>query len=235
MRGSTADKAWRIAPFITFLCLLNCGPETSTEAAPEFIGAMNRGKAYFENRDWSLAIQAFEQALTHAPNSAPALRNLARGQLMALDLAPLAETLERARALEPDSVATHYLSGLRHARLAEFERAIPYFEEAVRLDPQTAALRFQLANAYQATGRHEKAAEQFRATSEAGSVPRGRTSPIGGLCPRSRRHPGARTPIERGRASEEPVRRTALVGRAAGDLCIHATRARCRDCVARWR
>ncbi len=166
MRGSTADKAWRIAPFITCLCLLNCGPETSTRATPEFIGAMNRGKAYFENRDWALAIQAFEQARTHAPNSAPALRNLARGQLMALDLTPLAETLETARTLEPDSIATHYLSGLRNARLAEFEKAIPYFEEAVRLDPQTAALRFQLANAYQAAGSHEKAAEQFRATAK---------------------------------------------------------------------
>jgi tetratricopeptide (TPR) repeat protein len=166
MRGSTADKAWRIAPFIVFLSLLNCGPETSTQATPEFIGAMNRGKAYFENRDWSLAIQAFEQALTHAPNSTPALRNLARGQLMALDVASLAETLEASRALEPDSIATHYLSGLRHARLTEFEKAIPYFEKAVRFDPQTAALRFQLANAYQATGLHEKAAEQFRAASK---------------------------------------------------------------------
>ena len=46
MRGSTVDKAWRIAPLITVLCLLNCGPETSTKATPEFIGAMNRGKAY---------------------------------------------------------------------------------------------------------------------------------------------------------------------------------------------
>jgi tetratricopeptide (TPR) repeat protein len=124
---------------------------------------MNRGKAYLENNDSSLAIQAFQQAVTHAPNSAPALRDLARGHLMARDMASLAKALERARALEPDSVATHYLSGLRHARLAEFERAIAYFEEAARLDPHTAALRFQLANAYQATGRHEKATLQFRA------------------------------------------------------------------------
>ena len=164
MRGLTTDKVWQIAPLVTLMCLLYCGPETSTENVPEFIRVMNRGKAYLENNDSSLAIQAFEQAVTHAPNSAPALRNLARGHLMALDIASLAAALERARALEPDSVATHYLSGLRHARLAEFERAIKYFEAAVRLDPQTAALRFQLANAYQATGRHENAAEAFRAT-----------------------------------------------------------------------
>jgi len=166
MRGSTADKAWRIVSLVTFMCLLNCGSETPTEDAPEFIRAMNRGKAYLENNNGPLAIQAFEQAVTHAPNSAAALRNLARGHLKALDIASFGDALERARALEPDSVATHYLSGIRHARLAEFESAMTYFEEAVRLDPMTTALRFQLANAYQATGRHEKAAEQLRATSD---------------------------------------------------------------------
>jgi tetratricopeptide (TPR) repeat protein len=166
MLGFTAAKAWRIAPLAAFLCLLHCGPETSVENPPEFINAMNRGKAYLENQDPTMAIQAFEQAVTHAPNSAPALRNLARAHFMALDLAAFAESLESARALEPDSIATHYLSGLRHARLAEFEQTIPYFEEAVRLDPQTATLRFQLANAYQATGRRDDAAEQFRATTK---------------------------------------------------------------------
>ncbi len=166
MLGFTAAKAWRIAPLAAFVCLLHCSQEAPVENPPEFINAMNRGKAYLENQDPAMAIQAFGQAVTLAPKSAPALRNLARAQFMALDLAAFAEALDRARALEPDSVATHYLSGLRHARLAEFEQAIPYFEEAVRLDPQTATLRFQLANAYQAVGRREEAVEQFRATAE---------------------------------------------------------------------
>jgi tetratricopeptide (TPR) repeat protein len=164
MLGFTTDRVWRIGSAVTGVFLLCCGPGTPPDETPEFIRAMNRGKAHLENNDSSLAIQAFQQALTHAPNSAPALRNLARSHLMARDMPSLAKALERARALEPDSVATHYLSGLLHARLAEFEKAIPYFEEAVRLDPQTAALRFQLANAYQATGRHAKAAEAFRGT-----------------------------------------------------------------------
>ncbi|MBW2293667.1 MAG: tetratricopeptide repeat protein, partial [Deltaproteobacteria bacterium] len=166
MHGFSAQRVWRIASLASCMLVLHCGSGTSTEAAPEFIRAMNRGKAYLENGDSSLAIQAFEQAVSHAPNSAPALRNLARGHLVARDMAPLAEVLERARALEPDSVATLYLLGLRHARHAEFERAIAYLEEAVRLDPHTAPLRFQLANAYQASGRHEQATEQFRATAD---------------------------------------------------------------------
>jgi tetratricopeptide (TPR) repeat protein len=156
----------KIASLVVCAFLLHCGPDASTEEGPEFIRAMNRGKAYLENEDSSLAIQAFGEAVSRAPSSAPALRNLARSHLLARDMVPLTDLLERARALEPDSVATLYLSGLKHARRAEFEMAIPHFEEAVRLDPHTAALRFQLANAYQAMGRHEKAAEQFRATSD---------------------------------------------------------------------
>jgi Tfp pilus assembly protein PilF len=125
---------------------------------------MNRGKAHLENRDFALAIEAFEQAVGHAPNSAPALRNLARGYLLARDVEPLAETLARARALERESVATSYLTGLTHARQSQFEEAITHFEEAVRLDPRTATLRFQLANAYQAVGRHAEAMEQLHET-----------------------------------------------------------------------
>jgi len=166
VQGFAVDRVWKVAPLLACVCLLHCGPEGSKEAAPEFIGAMNRGKAYLENGNSDLAIQAFEQALKHASNSAPALRNLARSHLMARQLAPLTELLERTRALEPDSVATLYLSGLEQARRAKFDRAIPYLEEAVRLDPHTAALRFQLASAYQQTGRHESAAEQFRTTSD---------------------------------------------------------------------
>ncbi|MDH5307543.1 MAG: FG-GAP-like repeat-containing protein, partial [Myxococcales bacterium] len=125
---------------------------------------MNRGRAYLENRDGVLAMQAFQQALAREPDSAPALRNLARGMLMARDTATLADVLERARAQDPDSVATSYLLGLMHARQAQFEPAIRHFAEAVRRDPGTATLRFQLANAYQAVGRHDAAVEQLEET-----------------------------------------------------------------------
>jgi len=165
-QGFARNTTWRVAALVGCICLLGCGSEQSTGEGSEFTRAMNRGKAHLENGDPSLAIEAFEQAVSLAPSSAPALRNLARGYLMARDLVSLETVLERARALEPESAATLYLSGLRHARLAEFAKASRYFEEAVRIDPHTAALHFQLADAYRAIGRHESAAEQFRATLE---------------------------------------------------------------------
>jgi len=130
----------------------------------EFVRAMNRGKAQLENGDAAQAIAAFQQAVSQAPQSAPAMRNLARGYLLAGELEPLADALARAERLEPDSVATHYLRGLMYARQLQFEPAVVDFEAAVRLDPYTATLRFQLANAYQALERHAEASEQLEET-----------------------------------------------------------------------
>jgi tetratricopeptide (TPR) repeat protein len=149
---------------IAGLSLPGCGPASAPEDTPEYARATNRGKAYLENRDPALAVEAFTQALALAPDSAPALRNLARAHLAVRDTGPIPALLERARALDPDSAATHYLSGLLEVRRARVEQAAVHFEEAVRLDPYTATLRFQLASAYQAAGRQEKAVEQLHET-----------------------------------------------------------------------
>ena len=145
-------------------CIPGCGPDSRPEAPPGFARALNRGKAHLENRDAALAIEAFQEAVELEPESAAALRNLARSYLMAREMEPLADTLASARALERESVATSYLSGLTHARQSQFEAAVADFEAAVRLDPHTAALRFQLANSYQALTRHAEATEQLRET-----------------------------------------------------------------------
>jgi tetratricopeptide (TPR) repeat protein len=146
-----------------FTCA-SCGPATSPEESPEFAAAMNRGKALLENRDGALAVAAFREAVEIAPDSPTALRNLARAYLLDRDMEPLASVLERARALEPESIATHYLTGLADSRLGRFEEAIAHLEEVARLDPHTAAVRFQLAHAYQGLGRHEEAREQLLET-----------------------------------------------------------------------
>jgi tetratricopeptide (TPR) repeat protein len=167
MRQLIADSA-RLAGFmacmVAWACLSGCGPASPPEETSEFAKAMNRGKAHLENRDAVLAIEAFERAIEHAPDSAPALRNLARAYLLARDVEPLEEVLGKARALERESAATSYLTGLSLARQSRFEQAIPEFEHAVQLDPHTATLRYQLARAYQAAGRHEEAIEQLHET-----------------------------------------------------------------------
>ncbi len=125
---------------------------------------MNVGKAQLENRNSAKAMQTYEAAVRLRPNSAPAKRNLARSQYLALNFDAALETLRQARALDPDSVATSYLTGMAHSRASRFEQALPHLERAVRLDPHTATLRYQLSAVLQALERHEQAVEQLRET-----------------------------------------------------------------------
>ncbi len=142
----------------------SCRETAPSEPLPEVVRLMNVGKAHLENRDSRRAVELFAAATTLAPDSAPPWRNLARAQLLARDEAAALEAVERAASLESPAVATSYLRGLALARLERFAEAREHFETAVRLDPHTAPLRFQLAAAYQALGLEEPAIEQFGET-----------------------------------------------------------------------
>ena len=128
-----------------------------TEEATDFVRHMNVGKAHLENRDSKKAIGALEMAIKFGPKSAPARRNLARAYLLARKYEQASASLVRAGKIEPKSAATSYLAGLTRVRTSQFKEAVPFFEQAVRLDPITATLRFQLAGAYQAIGEEGKA------------------------------------------------------------------------------
>ncbi|MCH7527342.1 MAG: VCBS repeat-containing protein, partial [Planctomycetes bacterium] len=131
---------------------------------PDFVTAMNIGKAYLENRNSAKAVETFRDIVNRFPESATAHRNLARAYLLALKTENAIEALARAAELDPESTATNYLTGIAYARLSRFAEALPYFETAVRFDPTTAALRFQLANVYQNTEQHDKSIEQLKET-----------------------------------------------------------------------
>ena len=130
----------------------------------EFVRVMNVGKAQLENRNSAKAIEAYTTAVRIEPKSTPALRNLARAQMLGNKNEEALKQLSRVRGLEKESAATSYLTGLAYEHLAQFENAIPFLEEAVRLDEFTPALRFQLASAYQMARRPDQALTQLRET-----------------------------------------------------------------------
>ncbi|MBX3394992.1 MAG: VCBS repeat-containing protein [Phycisphaerae bacterium] len=151
---------------ITMLILLAASvvdtPALADDA--EFVLLMNRGKALIENRDSVKAVETIEAALRLCPDSAVALRNLARAALIAGLHEKAISALTEAAKIDPMSSSTPYLHGLVLARDSRFEDAVPFFEAATKLDAVTPAVRFQLALAYQATGRDDAAGVQFRET-----------------------------------------------------------------------
>jgi Flp pilus assembly protein TadD len=130
----------------------------------EALRQMNRGKAQLENGDYEPAIATFRAALDSRPDDAVALRNLARALLFKGDYDGTLATLERARAEGSSLASTEYLTGLAYLRKAAPAAAVPHLENAVRLDPFTAAERFQLAKTYEELGRQDDAVTQYRET-----------------------------------------------------------------------
>jgi hypothetical protein len=147
---------------LLLVALVTCSPAGA--ALPEFVRQVNVGKAHLENRNSARAIDAFTAALKLEPKSAPALRNLARAQMLANQNDEVIKLLTRAQSLEKNSPAAAYLLGLAHAHQSQFEKAVPFLEDAVRLDAFTPALRFQLATAYQMARQPDKALTQLRET-----------------------------------------------------------------------
>jgi hypothetical protein len=149
-------------------CRRDKSPEKPAAGQPgDFAAATNRGKAYLENREAENCVAAFTAALTLRPESALAMRNLARGHLINTDAESTQAAigqLQRALAVDATAVATNYLLGLAHARLGQYEAAVPVLERAVAGDPQTPAIRYQLAFVYEVTGANDKAAEQLAET-----------------------------------------------------------------------
>ncbi len=68
-----------------------------------------------------------------------------------------------ACALRPDSVEAWHGLGIAHERLKEHGKAVNLFRTAVERWPQDAHLRWHLGKGLYATGRHDKAIEEYRA------------------------------------------------------------------------
>lgn len=162
----------RVSVLVSLLFLIACdgskdpGGEPLGEATPAVVEATNRGVAHLENKESKDARRFFAEAAELDPDRPLVWRNLARAELLARDEDAAEAALERAAALERGSAATSYLRGLVDSRTSRFEEATAHFEEAARLDPDEAPIRFQLANAYQALDRHELARETFQQTLE---------------------------------------------------------------------
>ncbi len=132
-----------------------------------YVSLMNRAMGHIENRQADDAIRILDEVLTSRSESAAALRNMARAQLIKNRLEHFQAAighLERAIALEPNNAAGHYLMGLALSDSEQYVASVGYFEKAVELDPNTGALRYQLANAYEKTGEHDRKREQLEAT-----------------------------------------------------------------------
>lgn len=114
---------------------------------------------------WQQAEQLFERAAALRPDYAEAWAFLGQAQL-ASGQSGLA-ALEQALALDPDSLAGNSLIGLYWISQGNSQRALPYLQKAIQIEPSNASLRIDLARALALNGDLGGAQEQLIQAEEA--------------------------------------------------------------------
>ncbi len=103
--------------------------------------AINLGGAYVMLAKWNKAVRVLSKASELHPENAMLWVNLAAAHLGRLELAGPQQqerairAYERALAANPAAPNVHYSLGLIYKERGELERAIEYFEQALRVDP----------------------------------------------------------------------------------------------------
>lgn len=148
---------------LLLLALLTGGPagwrDGSTQECQEQIG---RGRDRYERRAYAEAASIFEAAVTRCGGTEPLLLALAQAQLLAQQVEPSLETLERLLALNQRSVKALKVKGRAlylAARDADAERTL---KAAIALAPADDEIAYDLGRIYYQQKRHADAAAQFR-------------------------------------------------------------------------
>ena len=119
---------------------------------------------HFMQKNFAEAENEYLHAIDARPQLFLALLNLGRLEITLKKYDVAVETLTRAVKVRADSPDANYFLGESYLRLKKGSRAVPYLNEAVRLDPDgMAEVHLRLATLYQAAGLPSKAAAEYEA------------------------------------------------------------------------
>lgn len=119
--------------------------------APKHIDvAINLGGAYILQRKWNKAVRVLQAVTKSHPDHAMLWMNLGAAQLGRLELsgpkqqADAIESFGRALEIDPFTPNAHYQIGLIYKDQGNWERAIHFFEEALKVHPTDQDARYWL-------------------------------------------------------------------------------------------
>lgn len=128
-------------------------------SSPASVAAWNTLASFLTPDGYQKISSRLRQLAANNPSSAEALYycgvsifQSGEGMGKPADLEAAAEYLKRALKLKPDFVPTHLQLGTLYASQNDFEKAIPQFLEAIRIDPASPMGHYQLGQAYRKTG-----------------------------------------------------------------------------------
>lgn len=124
-------------------------------------------EAFFQWGETLWALGRREDALNayrRAPEHTQAFTESVRGKFFSAQMSPdeARGTLEKALALNPESIEAHLLAAEVEASTGNLENALNHYEIVVRLDPNRAEIFLPMGDLYFAKGDKERATEAYR-------------------------------------------------------------------------
>ena len=122
------------------------------------------GTNFFITKTFFEAESCYLKALQLKPDFLPAMINLGRLRVVVKNLKGAIEVLNRAVTLQPTSPEANYFLGEAYLQAKLGSKAVPYLNEAIKLDPGAMADAHLLLGAlYNASGLKDKAAAEYAA------------------------------------------------------------------------
>ena len=128
--------------------------------------AFHAGQAALRHGDPARAVEDFKKVLTLAPNLIEAQVNLGLAYQSLLDYDAAARTLSHALSQRPNLAGLNTIVGMDYIKLGSPEKAAPYLQRAVKLDPASPDVHDAMA-LYDLTQKNfQGAAEQYRKSAD---------------------------------------------------------------------
>ena len=110
------------------------------------------GKAYFEQQNWPLALEAYENAVKHAPDKGEFWVNLSATKASMGDLQGAIDAVTKGIDLEPTHTNGHQTRFLVRQAMGDFKGSIEDLTELIKLKPQDSGYLYERGRAYFITG-----------------------------------------------------------------------------------
>lgn len=125
------------------------------------------GAAFLSSGELPLARRHFRRAVDLDPSGAEALAYLGHTLDRLGETVRAREVLEQALALDPEAPLVYFFLGVHHRQVGSVKHAQEVLWQGLQRDPENAALRAEMARAFEALSQYDRAEEWYRGAADA--------------------------------------------------------------------
>ncbi|MDP6397167.1 MAG: tetratricopeptide repeat protein [Candidatus Marinimicrobia bacterium] len=125
------------------------------------ISYYNQGNDYYNQGDYDIAIQFYENAIVLKPDYADAYINLGVAYDEQENYDKAIEAYKKVIEIDPDYALAYYNLGLAYDEQDNYDKAIQSYEKAIEVDPDYAKAYNNLGLAYKKQDNYDKAIQSY--------------------------------------------------------------------------